>query len=242
MVEDQDGIQDLVLSEPLPRLVFTGPSRKPSASWSPGAVHALSVGFYPDALSRLLGIRAEDYVDMVLPLKGLVSGAVLDTLASIDSTDGPPFEQVESALQPLWRDIGAGKGAADMRSWLASLASRAAFTRAGTGVRQLQRSIKGLAGQSQRDLQIYARTEKAFALSESGDPEKMSLAEVAAVAGYSDQSHLGREVKRVTGFSPRQFGDRLRNDESFWMYRLLCDYLQDGEANTKNRNCGPFNP
>lgn len=233
VVEDQNGIQDPMLSEPLPRIVFTGPFRKPSASWSPGTVHVLSVGFYPDALWRLLGIRAEDYVDMILPLKGLVSGALLDALVSIDSTDGPPFEQVESALQPLWRGIGAREGAADMRSWLALLAKRAAFTRAGTGMRQLQRSIKGLAGQSQRDLQLYARAEKAFALSERRDLEKMSLTAVAAAAGYSDQSHLGREVKRVTGFSPKQFGDRLQNDEAFWMYRLLCGYLQNGESNAK---------
>lgn len=233
LVEDQKGIQDFMLSEPLPRIVFTGPLRKPSASWSPSTVHTLSVGFYPDALSRLLGIRAEDHVDMIVPLKGLVSGEALDALASIDSTDGPPFEQVESALQPLWQIRGAGEGAADMRSWLALLARRAAFTQAGSGVRQLQRSIKSLAGQSQRDLQRYARTEEAFALSESAGLEKMSLTEVAAVAGYSDQSHLGREVKRVTGFSPKQFGDRLWNDESFWMYRLLCGYLQNGESNTK---------
>lgn len=233
MVDDPDGIQDLKLSEPLPRIVFTGPTRKPSASWSPGTVHALSVAFYPDALSRLLGIRAEDFGDRILPLKGLVSGAVLDRLASIDSTNGPPFEQVESALQPLWQGMGASEGAADMRSWIVLLARRAALTRAETGVRQLQRSIKGLAGQSQRDLRRYARTEGAFALSDGGDLEKVSLAEVAAVAGYSDQSHLGREVRRVTGFSPKQFGDRLQNDEAFWMYRLLYEYLQNGESDTK---------
>jgi AraC-like DNA-binding protein len=45
-------------------------------------------------------------------------------------------------------------------------------------------------------------------------------AELADASGYADQPHLCREVKRATGFSPDEFLRRLREDESFWAYRL----------------------
>jgi AraC-like DNA-binding protein len=52
------------------------------------------------------------------------------------------------------------------------------------------------------------------------------LAAVAAESGYSDQSHLGREVKRVTGLPPARFAERMKTDEAFWMYRLLGEHLR----------------
>jgi AraC-like DNA-binding protein len=140
----------------------------------------------------------------------------------VGTGDAPLFEQIESALQPFWQGAHAGKGAADLRGWFASLAARAALTRTGAGLRQAQRKIKGLTGQSRRDLQLYARVEDAFVRRGRGERE---LAALATAAGYSDQSHLSREVKRVTGLPPKQFAERMQSDEAFWFYRLLDGYL-----------------
>ncbi len=93
------------------------------------------------------------------------------------------------------------------------------MTRPGTGLRQLQRQIKRWAGQSQRELQLYVRVERAFDLLQQ--QEKTDWSALALQAGYSDQSHFGREVKRITGYSPARFAQRLQTDEAFWMYRLL---------------------
>src|SRR5574343_958681 len=49
MVEDGESSPQPTLGPALPRLVFSGPQRRPSISWSPGEVHALLVGFYPEA-------------------------------------------------------------------------------------------------------------------------------------------------------------------------------------------------
>ncbi len=92
----------------------------------------------------------------------------------------------------------------------------------GEGARQVQRRIKGWTGQSRRDLQLYERVEAAALHGLAGERETPpDLAAAAIDAGFSDQSHLGREVRRVTGLSPRRLETSVRNDEGFWLYRLL---------------------
>lgn len=234
IVEGSLDSQELRLSASLPRLGLIGAFRKPAASWTPGAVHAIWVSFYPEALSRLWGIRVEDYIDTIVPLKELVPDMARDTLARIGISDEPLFQQIESALQPMWQGSQAMDiSAPDLRGWIASLSLRTTFHNAGVRGRQMQRRIKAYAGQSQRELQIFARVEEAFARSRIGYGETRSLTAVASDAGYSDQSHMGREIKRITGLSPKRFGERMRTDEAFWIYRLLNDYLQNGTINLK---------
>lgn len=231
IVDGSPDAQELRLSASSPRLGLIGPFRKPAASWAPSAVHAIWVSFYPEALSRLWGIRAEDYMDTIVPLEGLVPDAARDALAGVGIGDEPLFQQIESVLQPMWQGSqAADTSAADLRGWIASLPARTAFPNADTGLRQKQRRIKVHAGQSQRDLQIFARVEEAFSRSRIGYGEIRSLTTVAADAGYSDQSHMGREIKRITGLPPKRFGERMRTDEAFWIYRLINDYLQNGET------------
>lgn len=58
----------------------------------------------------------------------------------------------------------------------------------------------------------------------------VDLAGLATEAGFADQSHLGREVRRVTGLSPRQLDALMRTDEAFWFYRLMKGHFQDDRA------------
>jgi len=110
---------------------------------------------------------------------------------------------------------------------LRSLATRAAHSAAGASVRQLQRRMRDWTGQSQRDLQLFSRVETAFLhrLHQASGPEA-SLAAAAAEAGYADQSHMGREIRRVTGLSPARFEERMATDEAFWYYRLIASALR----------------
>jgi AraC-like DNA-binding protein len=229
VVEPPSASAPPALTPALPRLVFSGPNRKPSASWSPGPVHALSVAFHSDALSRLLGISLAPYLDKIVPLQELIGGTLLDKFHQIGQSDGRHvFHQLEAALQPLWQGARGSQALPTLRGWVQSLAVRAAFTRPGAGLRQAQRRFKDWTGQSHRDLQLYVRTERALvhataqAQAEGTAPD---LAWVAAEAGFADQSHLGREVRRVTGLPPGQLGELMRTHESFWFYRLLSGHL-----------------
>lgn len=233
MVLDPQAPAEPVLGDPLPQVVLSGPYRRPSASWSPGPVHALSVSFHPQGLARLLGIRLEDQLDAIVPLESVAAGEARDALLGALVDDGrPPFRRVEAVLGPLWRELNPDTGA-DIRGWLSSLAARAAFSTAGTGLRQLQRRIKDWTGQSDRDLRLYARVEHVLARVAAGPEDRTpDLAELAAETGFADQSHMGRDVRRVTGLSPKRLTSLIRNEEAFWLYRLLEGHLRSGAAGT----------
>nr|WP_321273796.1 helix-turn-helix domain-containing protein [Alcaligenes faecalis] len=217
MVQTPAGGGTSVLSEALPSMLFAGPSRTPYISWSPGPVHAISIGLYPDALKRVFGIEASDFLGQVLPLDQVLPTACCQTLGQAGAEDGPLFEQLEAAIHRCAQGSLATEGADSLHHWLTALGMRMAATR--TGLRQMQRQFKRWAGQSQRELQLYVRAERAFALVQQ--QENPVWSDVALQAGYSDQSHFGREVKRISGFSPAQFAQRMKSDEAFWMYRLL---------------------
>jgi AraC-like DNA-binding protein len=69
-----------------------------------------------------------------------------------------------------------------------------------------------------RELRSLARAERTFF--EVKPIEEPRWAELAADAGYADQSHLCRESRRVTGFSPAELHRRILQEEGFWAYRL----------------------
>lgn len=90
----------------------------------------------------------------------------------------------------------------DMRAWLFMICARAASSPDGEGARQVQRRIKAWTGQSRRDLQLYERVEAAALHGLAGERETPpDLAAAAIDAGFSDQSHLGREVLRMKALS-----------------------------------------
>ena len=211
----------------LPRLVLSGPQCSPSVSWSPGAIHALSVGFYPEALSRLIGLPIEPYLDQHLPLETVAPPPLLHACQTIlDAADDQPFTTLEAYFQPLWREPGRASPAPYLGDWVRSLATRASHSTAGKSLRQLQRRVRDWTGQSYRDLQLFIRVEEAFIRSiKKHHSDAPDLAAIAADAGFADQSHMGRKIRRVTGISPACFGERLANDEAFWYYRLIAGEL-----------------
>lgn len=95
MVDGGVGADAPRLGKPLPKVVFSGPTRGPSASWSPGAVHVLTVCFYPEALARLLDITIQQYVGSVLPLERVMFAGGLDQLQTVqfDGEIGPVRRQ-----------------------------------------------------------------------------------------------------------------------------------------------------
>ncbi|WZB63437.1 helix-turn-helix domain-containing protein [Achromobacter xylosoxidans] len=216
------------LSAPLPRLTLAGPQRRPRASWAPGPVHALSVAFRPEDLARLTGVRGTALMDGIAPLAEVASRAFLDACLSVfEGSDAGPFARVENALAPLWRDARPAAPAPFLGEWLRGLAGRAVLSGAGQGLRQVQRRIKAWTGQSHRDLQRYSRVEDAMArMSAHRRDGGIDWAGLAGAAGFADQSHLGREVRRVTGLSPARLEARIAQDEAFWFYRLLGEHVR----------------
>lgn len=229
MVEEGGPAGGPALGPALPRLVFSGPQSRPVASWSPGPVHALSVAFLPEAMGSLLGARIEAFVDRILPLAAVAPAGLLAACESLFALEALAelLPRLEASLLPLWRGPEAGSGAPLMGDWIRSLLVRAAFSKAGSGIRQLQRRVKGWTGQSHRDLQLFARVEEVMLRAgEHRHEAALDLAGLASHAGFADQSHMGREVRRVTGLSPARLDELIARSEAFWFYRLLEGYLR----------------
>lgn len=72
---------------------------------------------------------------------------------------------------------------------------------------------------SRRRLDGFANVEALFERV-TRDPGQ-DLAALAADHGFADQSHMGREVRRVTGISPARLNSLIRTEEAFWCYRLF---------------------
>ena len=74
---------------------------------------------------------------------------------------------------------------------------------AGISPFHLTRIFKKAIGMSPHQYLIEVRVHSANALLAAG-PEHPSLAEVAAAVGFSDQSHLTRQFKRILGTTPKK--------------------------------------
>lgn len=215
------------LGPALPSLFFSGPQSRPSASWSPGTIHAISVAFFPEAISRILGKPVEQYIDRTVPLEDVAPEVLFIYCKSIfEYRESQPFSHLQEFLRPLWYGSNASYGGPLMSNWIRSLFVRAALSQAGCSIRQLQRRVKSWTGQNHRQLQLFARVEEAFALaSKRRKTGSLDLAGLASDAGFADQSHMGREVRRVTGLSPKCFDDQIALSEPFWFYRLIEGYI-----------------
>lgn len=212
------------VAEPFPYGFFTGPKSGPMASWSPGPVHAMTVVFYPEAWRALTGVAPGDLANRSVALDALPPGRALDVCAALCEADG--YDGLAAALQPLWAATRPPTFFTSplLIDWLAALLARTAVSGPGRSLRQAQRRLKALTGRSRRELEVHARVEALFARTLAADGSgdgAPGLADLAHDAGYADQSHMGREVKRITGLSPAKINRLIATDERFWCYRLL---------------------
>jgi hypothetical protein len=184
---------------PVPHVCFFGPTREPTASWSDGPNWAATIALYPDSCRALSGQHVTPSSNRTVRLEDAMDAALAKIFADVEWADGckQGFLRLQDALEPLWRDRrkGAFGPPAWLADWLRLLTVRAAQTGSGSSRRQVQRRIKTWTG----------------------------FADLAAAMGYADQSHLGRDVKRVTGHSPAKIAELIQSDERFWFYRLMSE-------------------
>ena len=226
LLESSDRLSNPQASPVLPKLTFSGPYQTPQTSWNAGDVNAMILAFYPDAMSTLSGIAIDQYINRTVAAKEVLSGELLELFTNVLTTGNPDdgFEMIEQVLLPLWRSRRTDTpiGGFLVSDWCRSLAVRAALSEAGKSTRQMERRFRAWTGQSRGKLDAYAKSEEAFkhalAAKQTG---RVSLADMSAELGYSDQSHMGRNIRQITGFSPAEFLKRYDEDEAFWSFRLL---------------------
>lgn len=206
--------------------LWSGPLPEPTSTHNPGPVHVMTVMLMPDAMTALTGIRPAEWVGRfadaaeVLPPDWL---ELRDAVAQAP-TDAQRMQALEAFLTPRWQSCRPAASALIQQyaDWSDHLAQRAALAARGSSLRQWERRIKQWTGLSMRGLKGFARGEALFFQSIAAylrDGE-VDWAELALELGYADQSHMCRETRRYTGFSPEQLRKGVLTRESFWPYRL----------------------
>lgn len=207
------------------RWTLSGPMTQPFSSWSPGAIHGMAVMFMPDALHAMTGIEPSALVNQFVNAEPLLppDWQAMCEAVQLAPDDASRLGLLEAFLLPRWQACRPGHSPLFDRyaDWIAHLAQRAAMSGPGRSVRQMERRIKRWSGLPMRELRGLSRSEQSFFAAATAQAEgRVDWSQLALDAGYSDQSHLCRVSRRVTGFSPERLSVGIQNEEPFWSYRL----------------------
>jgi AraC-like DNA-binding protein len=211
-------------------VMLSGSQTRPTVGWMPGAGRGCMACFSPDAAQQLFGLDLQSTQDRFVPAAQALGPAWQPLCEAMLATqeDTALMAVLEQHLAPRWREVRASDAkappslATSGRYWLMSLGLKARTWRVQLGPRQVERRIKLFSGRSVREWQAIVRTEALFEEGVRRQQQGLALdyAEMALKGGFSDQAHMSRAVRRITGFSPAEFARRYEQDESFWPYRL----------------------
>lgn len=212
------------------QVVLSGSQNAPVTSWSPTTGRGGMACFTLDAAQALFGIDCVALQDRFVAAPACLGPAwqplCEDLVAALD--DAQALAALERHLAPRWRELQGRAGDAPPslsefgRHWVARLGLQARQWQSSLGLRQVERRIKLASGRSIRQWQGMVRTESLFHAARRHHEQGQALdwAALALDEGFSDQAHMCRAVRQITGFSPGEFARRFEHDESFWMYRL----------------------
>jgi AraC-like DNA-binding protein len=203
--------------------MFGGPFTLPTHTRTLGEMWAFKLLMLPDAFIALTGIALDRHVNQVVDVRGLLPPDWLAWCEAMSAAadDEKRLQLLEAFLVPRWQALGTQRPGHRYAVWTEALAVRAATSAAGRSLRQLERRIKAWAGLPMRELRAVSRAENAFyAVAAAEGDGSLNWADIAADNDYADQSHLCRETRRLTGFSPEDLRRRIQSEEAFWAYRL----------------------
>ncbi|MBO9523492.1 MAG: helix-turn-helix transcriptional regulator [Nocardioidaceae bacterium] len=186
--------------------VVVGPTMTPHRLALLPAVTFRGLRLQPWSIPLLFRTTAADLRDRVLPLQDLVAPRVAEEVAAAvwagqvprcwSSIDTSPWQM--SLVKGL---LHAPSGGVERTGWST-----------GVSERQARRTTRELTGLSPRELAHVGRLTRVVSLI---DRPGRSLASIAVQSGYSDQAHLTRDLKQLTGVTPRALRVE-RADPALW--------------------------
>ncbi len=205
-------------------VMLTGPHTRPRVSVNSGAVDVFILLLLPDALHALTGLDIAALVDRYYRPADVMNADWSAMVQAVQQAadHSARIEIVEGFLLPRWQALAVNteQRNAAFQQWTRSVTKRAERHAAGRSERQIDRRIKDWTGLSLRQLLGIGRGEStALHARDAWAANALSWAEIAARLGFSDQAHLSREFRRITGLSPRQL-KYLLTHESGWMYQI----------------------
>ncbi|MRV71552.1 helix-turn-helix domain-containing protein [Duganella sp. FT92W] len=211
------------------RVVMSGSQSRPLVSWAPTTGRGYIACFPADVAQALFGVDLPALHDRFVPARDVLDAGwtpLFDALLGAPD-DAATMAALEQHLLPRWRAVnGDVSPLASVRQlgrhWVERLALKAHGWQRDVSPRHVERRIKSYSGRSLREWQALVRTESLFFAArdryETG--AAFDWADLAQQEGFSDQAHMSRVARQITGFPPGEFAQRFIGDESFWMYRL----------------------
>jgi AraC-like DNA-binding protein len=186
-----DACADLIVSAD-GRATVVGPATSVQLPRLPGGARLRGLRLRTAAIGAALGLPAHDLRDLEVPLSDVFPAGTAARIADrvwcgelpavLDSRAGD--RRVEYALRGLGRHAARVADVAGDLGMSERHLRRLILTHTGLEPRMLRRVAR-----FQRFLDLSARVER-------------SLARLAAGAGYTDQAHLSREVRTLSGLTP----------------------------------------
>lgn len=190
-----DGCVDLILSGD--EVAVAGPSTRWIATRADGGEGSLGVRLAPGTGARALGVDLREISDRLVPLGDLVPPQDVwrwrSVLLQTRATGSPDL--VERALRP-----GQGWAEAVRERAAGGISAEDVARELGWSERTFRRQMQRSFGYGYATLVRIRRAQHAHRLLTSG----MTPAAAAADAGYADQPHLSRELRRLAGTTPAQ--------------------------------------
>lgn len=189
-----DGCMDLLFRNG--RLAIAGPDSQAHLFETEAGESITGLRFAPGTGPAVFGVRADELRDQRIPLGDVWPEhevRLLEQRAAGTPSPGTVLE--EAAARRLPRSDTDPVGAAILGMARRGRGVTATARAVGLSERQLHRRCLAAFGYGAKTLARVLRMRRALALADGGMP----LVEVAAVAGYADQSHLAREVRVLAG-------------------------------------------
>ncbi|MBR0564629.1 helix-turn-helix domain-containing protein [Azoarcus sp. L1K30] len=193
------------------------------ASATPGT-QILLASVLPGQLPRLFGFSASSVIEEFVPQIDLLPRPMLAELSEKLAASASTTSRVahcESFLQALL--AMQAQRTADLvvpQDWLFRPLTDIADAFA-LSSRQFERRFNQSYGQSLRAFRQQARCSRMLVDLVFGRRRFAAWADIATSAGYFDQAHLSRDLRRYTGYTPAMLGRQLAgNDPALWPYRL----------------------
>ncbi|MFD8495435.1 helix-turn-helix domain-containing protein [Amycolatopsis sp. NPDC059657] len=173
-----------------------------TVSLAPGSA-ITGVRFRPGAGSLLFGgVPLDEARDQEVDLADLWDASAVRSLSARLADSSDPASLLEQTFVDRLADSGdldpIATAAARALNSPEALPVATLADRFGVSPRQLRRRVTAAVGYGPKTLEGVLRLRRALRLLESGGP----AAEVAVSAGYADQPHLTRELRKLAGLTP----------------------------------------
>ncbi|MEV0028392.1 helix-turn-helix domain-containing protein [Nocardia sp. NPDC050793] len=190
-----DGCMDLLWRDGT--LLVAGPDTTAHPAGAPTATRYTGVRFFPGTAPALLGVPAHELRDRRVELADLWPAATVRELAGRVENAPDPAAALEAIA--LRRAAETGPPDPVLHRIVAALhAGRsvaATADAAGLGARLLHRRSLAAFGYGPKMLARLLRLQRALAVARTGTPP----ADTAIAAGYADQAHFARDMRKLAG-------------------------------------------